>query len=274
MDTSLIHSCHLGPEISSEKLIPEHFFMYLLKGSMTAYDGRNTYTIRQGQAIVARKYHLIRYSKQKEDNVFDRIVIALDEAFLRLFLQRHSVRSTLSAYGDSLMGVKDSIKIRNYISSLAPYQNGFGAIEEGFTDVKREELLLILLKENPELSGILFNFGAPQKIDLEAFMNRNFRFNVGLNQFAFLTGRSLSAFKRDFHLLFNTTPGNWLTGRRLEEAYFQILNGNKNPGEVYLEVGFENQSHFSWAFKKRFGRSPAELLGERQAVSGQKMGSR
>lgn len=273
MDTNLVHTCHLGPNISSEKLIPEHFFMYLLKGSMTAYDGRNTYTIRQGQAIIARKYHLIRYSKKKEDNVFDRIVIALDEAFLKLFLRRHPQRSNISAYGDSLIGIKDSIKIRNFIDSLAPYQNGFGAIEESFADIKREELLLILLKENLGLSGVFFNFGAPEKIDLEAFMNRNFRFNVGLDQFAFLTGRSLSAFKRDFHRLFNITPGNWLTGKRLDEAYFQIRNGNKSPGEVYPEVGFENQSHFSWAFKKRFGRSPAELVSERQSFSAQMKGT-
>jgi AraC-like DNA-binding protein len=77
-----------------------------------------------------------------------------------------------------------------------------------------------LLKNDPSLAAIFFNFGAPQKIDIEAFMSRNYRFNVPLERFAFLTGRSLSAFKRDFQQIYNDTPRRWLTKKRLDEAYF------------------------------------------------------
>lgn len=64
--------------------------------------------------------------------------------------------------------------------------------------IKREELLLILLKSQPDLANIFFSFGIAHKMDLEIYMNRNFRFNVSLERFAYLTGRSLSSFKRDF----------------------------------------------------------------------------
>ena len=30
--------------------------------------------------------------------------------------------------------------------------------------------------------------------------------------------------------------------------------------EVYLEVGFEDLSHFSFVFKKEFGRTPSEVM--------------
>lgn len=36
----------------------------------------------------------------------------------------------------------------------------------------------LLLKINPELMNILFDFNEPGKIDLEAFMNKNFHFNT------------------------------------------------------------------------------------------------
>ncbi len=49
-------------------------------------------------------------------------------------------------------------------------------------------------------------------------MNRNYRFNVSLERFAFLSGRSLSAFKRDFKQIFDDAPGHWLVKRRLKEA--------------------------------------------------------
>jgi hypothetical protein len=41
----------------------------------------------------------------------------------------------------------------------------------------------------------LFDFQEPHKIDLEAFMNNNYKYNVTLSTFAKLTGRSLSTSK-------------------------------------------------------------------------------
>ena len=91
-------------------------------------------------------------------------------------------------------------------------------------------------------------------------MNKNFRFNISLEKFAFFTGRSLSTFKRDFQRVFGMAPGTWLKKKRLQEAYFQIAKQSRKPSDVYLEVGFEDLSHFSFAFKKEFGKTPNEVL--------------
>ncbi|WP_346986597.1 AraC family transcriptional regulator [Chryseobacterium sp. POE27] len=42
-------------------------------------------------------------------------------------------------------------------------------------------------------------------------------------------------------------------------AYYQLSEKKKKPTEVYLEVGFEDLSHFSFAFKKKYGLSPSQL---------------
>jgi len=148
--------------------------------------------------------------------------------------------------------------IPNFVQSLLPYYN-HGKINDAFADVKREELLIILLGEQPELAGLFFDYGIPQKINMEEFMNRNFKFNVNIERFAYLTGRSLSAFKRDFKVTFNDTPNHWLVKKRLQEAYFLIDKKNEKPSEFYLDLGFEALSHFSFAFKKLFGLTPSEL---------------
>jgi AraC-like DNA-binding protein len=254
-----IHSCYLGPGISPEYLIPEHYFMYLLQGTYVAYDGEKKYISNPGDAIIARKNHLIRYTKNKVDGSFHKIVIALDEPFLRSFLEKHPHKPAVFENDDSILMVETNSLVRNFVNSLEPYYKGSQQLDPDFADVKREELLIILLKQNPALASVFFNFSIPQRIDLETFMNKNFRFNIKLEQFAFLTGRSLSTFKRDFNKVFNEMPGTWLTRKRLEEAHFQIKNENKKPGDVYLEVGFENLSHFSFAFKKQFGKSPVEV---------------
>ncbi|WP_432714130.1 helix-turn-helix domain-containing protein [Pedobacter sp.] len=99
----------------------------------------------------------------------------------------------------------------------------------------------------------MFDFSEPYKIDLEGYMNRHFSYNVPLVQFAKLTGRSLSTFKRDFEKIFHATPEKWLQKKRLDMAHYLISQKNRKPTDVYLEVGFENLSHFSTAFKKEFG---------------------
>jgi len=237
--------------------------MFLLKGYMKAYDGKKRYGMQPGDYFIARKNHLIRYTKFKEKDQFEKIIITLDGPFLKQFLERHPCDVKASDYGDSFLFVKENNLFKNYIQSLEPYYTGDLELDETFSDIKREELLLILLRSDPDLSNVLFNFGIPGKIDLEDYMNRNFRFNISLERFAFLTGRSLSSFKRDFQMTFGTTPGNWLKKKRLEEAYFQISKQNQKPSDVYLEVGFENLSHFSFAFKKEFGKTPSELaIGE------------
>jgi AraC-like DNA-binding protein len=82
---------------------------------------------------------------------------------------------------------------------------------------------------------------------------------VSVERFAYLTGRSLSAFKRDFKTIFNDTPNRWLIQKRLQEAYFLIDRKKQKPSDIYLELGFETLSHFSYAFKKQFGLTLTEL---------------
>ena len=152
--------------------------------------------------------------------------------------------------------------ITNFISSLSAYYNDEGKIDEKFSNIKREELLLILLQKQPELYPIFFDFGHPEKINLEEFMNRNYKFNVSIERFAYLTGRSISAFKRDFKDIFHDTPSRWLVKKRLEEAYFLIERKGKKPTDIYIDLGFEDLSHFSFAFKKKYGLVPSLLKNQ------------
>jgi len=193
MNTSPLQSCHLGPGISPEQVISDHFFLYLLKGAMIAYNGNKYYQFNSGDSCIARKNHLLRYNKQQMDGEFKKIVIVLDEAFLKRFLARHPTCISISDQDDSILPVKDDRLLTSFIRSLEPYYKGEAVIEEAFADLKREELLLILLEKDPGLANVFFNFSAPEKIDIEAFMSQNFKFNVPLERFAFLTGRSLSA---------------------------------------------------------------------------------
>ncbi|MGU3375733.1 helix-turn-helix domain-containing protein [Chryseobacterium sp. M5A1_1a] len=256
MKISEIKSCIIGPAISAEQFVAEHFFLFLGKGMMNGYDGNKHYVLKAGESCLVRKNHLARYNKVRDNNEFEKVIIFFDEVFLRTFQKKYSIVFKNFTSKDAFIRLKKDDLITSFLLSLEPYYNNSGNISSAFSDVKREELLLILLQLRPELSDILFNFGVPGRLDLEKFMQQNYKFNVGMERFAFLTGRSLSAFKRDFKAIFNETPNRWLVKRRLKEASFLIEEKNQKPADIYLDLGFEDLSHFYFAFKKEFGLKP------------------
>jgi AraC family transcriptional regulator, exoenzyme S synthesis regulatory protein ExsA len=89
-------------------------------------------------------------------------------------------------------------------------------------------------------------------------MESNYHRNLKIEDYALLSNRSISSFKRDFQTIFKSSPHKWITEKRLQLAFTLMRNGLKKPSEIYLEVGYEDFSHFSKAFKNRFGVSPSE----------------
>lgn len=259
MKITEIKSCIIGPALSAEQFIAEHFFLFLAKGKMNGYDGSKYYALKAGESCLVRKNRLARYNKVKDNNQFEKVIIFFDEVFLKSFQKKHSILFKNFSSKDAFIKLKNDDLINSFLLSLEPYYNNSGDISPKFSDIKREELLLILLELQPGLSDILFDFGVPGRLDLEKFMQQNYKFNVGMERFAFLTGRSLSGFKRDFKTIFNETPHRWLVQRRLQEARFLIEKKEQKPSDIYLDLGFEDLSHFYFAFKKEFGKTPADI---------------
>ncbi|MBC6112999.1 helix-turn-helix domain-containing protein [Pedobacter fastidiosus] len=254
-------------EILTEQFIHDHVFLYVSRGAIQCYDGNKNCTFKAGEYCIARKNRLARYKIESGKDEFEPVIFCFDEAFLKTRWEKNKKTTIKFRSPDTFVKIKPNKLISDFIFCLNPYSDSSGKNEITFENGKYEELLIILLKNQPELAGILFDFGVPEKINLEEFMNRNFYFNVSIGRFAFLTGRSLSTFKRDFKTLFNDTPNHWLVQKRLQEAYFLIDKKKKKPSEIYLDLGFEALSHFSYAFKKQFKLTPTGLAGLKKTTT-------
>lgn len=73
---------------------------------------------------------------------------------------------------------------------------------------------------------------------------------VGLNTFKLKVG---------FKEIYNTTIYGYIRNLRMEKAREYLIEGQKNVIEIANMVGYSNPSHFSVAFKKKFGVNPSEL---------------
>ena len=97
------------------------------------------------------------------------------------------------------------------------------------------------------------------KKDLIDFMEESYLQDLSLQEMAQYTGRSLTAFKKEFSLLSGTSPMRWVTRRRLQEARRRMEEMGESPLIASENSGFKGYSHFSQAFKKEYGISPSEI---------------
>src|SRR5882724_11896094 len=256
----IAYSCYSARSREGEQFIPEHVFGYQVSGTMIMNDGNREYIFNPGIFRFGRRNHLVKFSKlPPEGGEYKSLSVQFDQPFLRNLSIEAGYKAEKHVNGSAVIDLPSDPLYKNYFDSLSPYMQLNGEDDAALVALKLREAILLLLKVSPGMKDILFDFGEPGKIDLEAFMNRNFHFNVDLNRFAYLTGRSLATFKRDFEKLFHLTPSRWLQQRRLQEAYYLITEKGKTASDIYLDLGFEDLSHFSFAFKKQFGVAPTKI---------------
>jgi AraC-like DNA-binding protein len=266
LDQSLFYSCYSQLSRVEEQFVHDHTFTYIMEGNLEFYLAGSYRIYQPGDMLLVKRNQLAKVTKiPRTDGVFKSMSLRLHQDILRAFSMEHDLYTDKTYQGDSIIQLKHDAFYKGFIDSLAPYMTVRpGEVDRSLIQLKEREAVIHLLRLNPYLKDLLFDFGEPGKIDLEEFMIQHYSFNVDMKQFAYLTGRSLATFKRDFEKIFQTSPGRWLQQRRLEQAYYLIKEKGKRPSDVYLEVGFEDLSHFSFAFKKEFGKAPSLLNQESQ----------
>jgi AraC-like DNA-binding protein len=255
------YSCYFSRSREGEQFVPEHTIGYIISGELVMSDSERTQTFKKGDLYFCRRNHLAKYTKcPLEGGDFRSISMFFEQHILRNFSLEYGNKADSKVATSAFRMLPDEPALKYFMDSLIAYESIFRQKgSEQLLTVKLKEAVLILLKFNPDLKNILFDFSEPGKIDLEKYMEKNFHFNIDLERFAYLTGRSLSTFKRDFEKIYHITPSRWLVQRRLQEAHYMIKEKKKPVSDVYLELGFEDLSHFSFAFKKHYGIPPSSL---------------
>ncbi|GAB4018190.1 helix-turn-helix domain-containing protein [Spirosoma koreense] len=214
----------------------------------------------RGEMLLIQKNQLGEITKMPvEGEAYQTIVISLKEDLLRTIALEEQIETGQKYTGPPNILIPGNDFLHAFFQSVIPYvRHPEEKITNALGMLKVKEAVHLLLYTMPQLEEFLFDFSEPYKMDLEKFMLSNFHYNVPIEKFARLTGRSLAGFKRDFQKLFGMAPRHWLQERRLSEARHLIEDRNKKPSAIYLDLGFESLSHFSHSFKRKFGKAPTE----------------
>jgi len=245
-----------GGELTSE----DNVLVSVLAGELKVVLASRTHWCGPGDTLLLPRRQpatLLKYPKAGV--AYQAIIMKLPTALVQAYYSQHPPAEARLATASSLVFPQSPL-LQSLFASLLPYLGLKQPLPEKLLVVKITEVLEILRSLDPQSDGVLADFSEPGKVNLVEFMEANYMFNLPLARFSHLTGRSLTTFKRDFKKAFQLSPQRWLTQKRLALAHYQLAEKRRKPVELYLEAGFENLAHFSYAFKKQFGYSPTALL--------------
>jgi AraC-like DNA-binding protein len=251
---------------SGKSILNKNAISLVISGEKTMHFAEKMVMINDDEFHFLSRGNCLVSMKLSDKIQFKSILIFFDDVVLTNFYLKYNakitpLRNKQKLIPEPYLTFKKDAFVLNFIDSLSLlFQNG-PIISNEMKQIKFEELMLHLLEKYPDQ---LLSFQSTKKKDFGDFEIRkavemNITKNISLEELAFLCNISLSTFKRRFEKMYEMPPSKWLLQKRMELAKNLLQHHNERPSEVYHQVGYENHSSFSQAFKQIVGISPKDF---------------
>ena len=222
------------------------------------YDGADLIVKSNEMVLLPKDLYVVSDFVTNKGN-FEAQVFFIDDLLIKKFLNLISVTPNKIQPKNKVKKTKITTNIGKFATYLSEmYQNS--ANSNALLEIKVLEFLL-LLDMGDGSNSLISSLASPMsKRNIQKFMEDNYLENLKINDYAILTGRSISTFNREFKRLYGTTPNKWLISKRLNKADELLKEKRLNVTQTSMEVGYENVSHFIEAYRKMYGVTPKFTL--------------
>lgn len=260
-DGAVIDQCIVTAGERGTFFLEQHLLYVVQGGEVTLSCGKQRWTVRKNEMILLRKAQSVTYEKRGGDDtgMFESLLFAINDDLLKDFLTSQNVKvpTMTEEFGTQVSPMSD--KLVAFCWSLSPYFNNPSQINPGLLRLKVLEMLYLVMDCSKNIFRQMLQLRQPVKIDIRRVVEDNYTSPVSLEDLAYLSGRSLSSFKRDFNLVYGCAPASWIREHRLTKAKEMLAASSLSVADVCYSLGFENPTHFSRIFKQRFGFAPSHV---------------
>lgn len=259
---SVIGSCIYSDVKTGTMYLQDHVLLFVLKGTYIVRFGNSEYKVRKNEMVLLQKAIVIEYEKFGEadsEYVLDYMMFFLKDELLNKFINMSNIKySNHSTYVPvTVRSVNE--RLQSYIASIKPYFKESKKIGEELIKLKLFELLFNIEDADEKILYQFLQLKHKQPSSIVKVIEENLMNPVSLSDLAYLSGRSLSTFKREFQGIYNEPTFQWIRNRRLEKAKELLVSSGLSVTDVCFATGFENVAHFSKSFKKKYGVPPSEI---------------
>ena len=260
---SIIDQCIVTAGERGTFFLEQHLLYVVLGGSVKLTCGRQTWTVGKNEMILLRRAQSVSYEKQgsEETGLFESQLFAINDELLKDFLtsQQVQIPQMTEELGTQVSPMSD--RLVAYCWSLSPYFNDPSQVNPGLLRLKVMELLYNVMDCSKNIFRQMLQLRQPVKTDIHCVVEENYTSPISLDELAYLSGRSLSSFKREFQDIYGEPPARWIREKRLSKAHEMLQSSSLSVADIAYSLGFENPTHFSRIFKQQYGSSPISLCG-------------
>ncbi|MCH5585753.1 AraC family transcriptional regulator [Shimazuella sp. AN120528] len=259
---SVIESCTHTQGAKGSMFLEDHLLLFVLEGIYKVRFGNQEYTVRKNEMLLLQKSIVVEYEKSGDPDAeykLDYMIFFLAEDVLREFLKMADYKPVYPALLVPVSVHQVNDRLVSYLHSLNPYFKELEKINDGLVKLKLLELLFDVADADEQFLLQFLQLKRKERRDIAEVVEENYMNPVSISDLAYLSGRSLSAFKREFQAMYNTSPLQWIRNRRLDKAEELLTHSNLSVTDICFTIGFENVAHFSKVFKNRFGYPPSAL---------------
>ena len=257
---SIIDQCIVTAGERGTFFLEQHLLYVVLGGSVKLTCGRQTWTVSKNEMILLRRAQSVSYEKQgsEETGLFESQLFAINDELLKDFLtsQQVQIPQMTEELGTQVSPMSD--RLVAYCWSLSPYFNDPSQVNPGLLRLKVMELLYNVMDCSKNIFRQMLQLRQPVKTDIHRVVEENYTSPISLDELAYLSGRSLSSFKREFQDIYGESPARWIREKRLSKAQQMLRSSSLSVADVAYSLGFENPTHFSRIFKQQYGYAPSQ----------------
>ncbi|HHB79527.1 MAG TPA: AraC family transcriptional regulator [Saprospiraceae bacterium] len=247
-------------ELESEKYLSAHAITIVLNGQMRieSHSGHTTVIGPRQMVFLPKGLYMISDILPGK-KPFEALVFFFDEALIDEYIKIAEWEDYQPACLP-FMVMNRTQNIDTYVNTLQSLYGNADGRHRAVTRSKLLELLhlISLTEQGRDFGHAIFCIRHKQKQSIKELMNANFDKPLAIADYAYLSGRSVSSFHRDFKRLYNQSPKKWLIERRIEKAIQLIDQKEWSITSLAFEVGYKNVSHFIKAFRQKVGISPKQ----------------
>jgi len=236
--------------------------VYIESGHETLTDNRNhSIGLHSGSALFIPQGLTLHSDYVKNTRALKAYLVFFDQQLIQQYLSRVKRNKITPNQPAHFFTFEDTHQdLHKYFSNIK-----YDLTDPYYLELKLLELLHLIAANAGKDSFIpLLSYSVKStRRNLQRLLEKQDILHLTVTDLAQLSGRSLSAFNRDFKQHYHTTPKKWLQDRRLSRAKDLLEQDQLSVTETAAEVGYENISHFIKAFKLKYGQTPKQIkVGE------------
>ncbi len=224
------------------------------------YEGERV-QVRAGEWILIPKGIYTVSDIWTERAPFEAVLFFLHDDLVDVFLKLRQCPKRPPENDSFFLRQRASPQQKEYLQTLLQLYRAGVSTDPALLPVQLQELLHLLANHDECRQVLPFLAGSRlgKRRNLRSFLEAHYDKPLKVEDYAYLTGRSLSSFRRDFKELFVRPPQQWLKDRRLKRARELLLEQKLSVTETAYAIGYSNISYFIREFKKRYGCTPKQL---------------